>query len=418
MLASDVENLCPPSNAPRPKAMGAFGHRDYVLFWIGLLVSTAGSWMQTVALGWLVYDLTHSPFKLGLVTTAGTVPILLMTLHAGVVADRFDKRRIVILTQTLLTVQASILAALALSHIIQVWHILVLAAFAGLINAFDMPARQAMTIELVGREDLLSAVSLNSSAFNVSRIVGPSIAGIIVAKSSEGVCFLVNAISFLAIIVMLLVIRTMPARGSSRQESMLAQIRQGLVYVRRSQLMLNLLFLTGAGSLFVLQYNTLMPALARKVLGLGVTGYGTLMSMAGLGAGTAALSVAALGHLFKRGKLVVAGATIVPLGLAALALSNSYGLSLACVAVTGFGMMLFLAVSNSLLQAESPEELRGRVLSVRTLVFMGLAPAGALLAGTLAQYYGVRPAILIGAGVFLFISSAIALASPALRSLE
>lgn len=417
-MSSDVENLRPSSNAPRPKAMGAFGHRDYVLFWIGLLVSTAGSWMQTVALGWLVYDLTHSPFKLGLVTTAGTLPILLMTLHAGVVADRFDKRRIVIVTQTLLTVQASILAALALSHVIQVWHILVLAAFAGLVNAFDMPARQAMTIELVGRQDLLSAVSLNSSAFNVSRIVGPSIAGIIVAKSSEGVCFLVNAISFLAIIFMLLVIRPAPARGSSREESMLAQIKQGLAYVRRSQLMRNLLFLTGAGSLFVLQYNTLMPALARKVLGLGVTGYGTLMSMAGLGAGTAALSVAALGHLFKRGKLVIAGATIVPLGLAALALSGSYGLSLGCVAVTGFGMMLFLAVSNSLLQAESPEELRGRVLSVRTLVFMGLAPVGALLAGTLAQYYGVRLAILIGAGVFLVISSVISLASSALRSLE
>lgn len=398
--------------------MGAFGHRDYVLFWLGLLVSSTGSWMQSLAQGWLVYDLTHSPFKLGLVTSFATLPVLLTTLHAGVIADRFDKRRIVIVTQTLLTVQASILAALALTHMIQVWHIMALASFAGFVNAFDMPARQAMTIELVGKEDLLSAVSLNSSAFNISRIIGPAIAGVIIAVSNTGVCFLVNAISFLAIIFMLIVIHPAASRPSGREESMVAQIREGLAYIRSNRLVLDLMVMTGVGGLFAFQYATLMPALARDVLHGGPGTLGALVSAAGAGALTAAVSVAALGHLFKQGRIVMLGSLIVPVGLSALALSEDPRLSIGCMVVTGFGMMLFLAVSNSLIQLMPPEHLRGRVLSVRTLVFIGFAPMGALLVGALAQYAGVRAAILTGAGIFLVTTVAVALSSPALRSVE
>ena len=413
-----TEDSIIPEPVSRRKAMGAFGHRDYVFFWIGLLISAAGSWMQSLALGWLVYDLTNSKIMLGAVTAAGTIPVFLITLHAGVIADRFNKRRIVIVTQTLLTVQASILAAIALTHVIQVWHILALASFAGLVNAFDMPARQAMTIELVGKDDLLSAVSLNSSAFNLSRIIGPAIAGVILAISNAGVCFLVNAISFLAIIFMLLVIRPAASRPSGADESMVAQIREGLGYIRGNRLVLDMIVMTGVGGLFAFQYATLMPALARDVLHGGPGTLGALVSSAGAGALAAAVSVAALGHLFKQGRIVILGSLILPVGMAALALSRNFHLSLGCMVVTGFGMMLFLAVSNSLIQIMPPEHLRGRVLSVRTLVFIGFAPIGALLAGTLAQFAGVRAAILMGALVFLATSIFVILFSPALRSVD
>lgn len=374
--------------------------------------------MQSVAQGWLVYELTGSKIMLGTVTFVGTLPVFFTTLHAGVIADRFDKRRIVIVTQTLAMVQAGILAALALSGHIHVWHILVLSAFAGLVNAFDVPARQAMTIELVGKEDLLSAVSLNSSAFNSSRIIGPAIAGVILAVSSAGMCFLVNSISFLAIIFMLLVIHPVRSKASGSEESMVAQIREGLNYVRTNRLVLDLMIMTAVGSLFALQYSTLMPALAKNVLKAGPAGYGVLVSAAGWGALAAALSVAALGHLFKQGKIVVWGSLIVPFGLVALALSQNYHLSLFCMVVIGFGMMLFLAVSNSLIQLAPPDELRGRVLSVRTMVFMGLAPFGALLTGALAQYAGVRIAIVIGAVIFLATTIGIVITSPSLKSMD
>jgi MFS family permease len=281
-----------------------------------------------------------------------------------------------------------------------------------------MPARQAMTIELVGKEDLLTAVSLNSSAFNISRIIGPAIAGLILAASNAGICFLVNAVSFLAIIFMLIVIRPAASRTSGREESMAAQIREGLAYIRGNRLVLDVMVMTGVGGLFAFQYATLMPALARDVLHGGPGTLGALVSAAGAGALTAAVSVAALGHLFKQGKIVVLGSLIVPLGLSALAMSENLHFSIGCMVVTGFGMMLFLAVSNSLIQMMPPEHLRGRVLSVRTLVFIGFAPAGALLIGILAQYAGVRAAILAGAGVFLVTTIAIVLSSPALRSVD
>jgi MFS family permease len=385
-------------------ALRSLRHRDFALFWFGLLVSSIGSWMQNLAQGWLVYELTHRKDYLGFVGAAGTLPILFLTLPSGVIADRFNKRRITIITQTLLAAQALALAILAYYEIVRPWHVLLLASFAGLANALDVPARQAMTIELVGRDDLLNAVALNSSAFNSARIVGPSIAGILIAAgtgspvSKPALCFLINSISYLAVIVSLLIIRPKPVKGSSRTEPMLVQIREGIAFARRNVLIRSLLVLTGFASVFALQYPTVLPAFAKDVLKVDSRGLGAMMSAAGLGALSAAIFVAALGHLFKPKAMVILGSILAPSGILALSASHNFVLSIGCLVFTGFGMMLFLAVSNTIVQVASPDELRGRMLSLRTLVFMGLSPLGALQIGTVAQHLGVQTSM-AGGGI-------------------
>jgi len=385
-----------PRARKRPSAVRALRNRDYALYWSGLLISATGSWMQNVAQGWLVFDLTGSKLYLGIVGAAGTLPMLFLALPGGVIADRFNKRRIVIVTQTLALVQALILGLLAVTHLVKPWHIVVLASFSGLVNSLDVPARQAMTVEIVGKPDLMNAVALNSSAFNGARVFGPAIAGVIVAASGAGVCFLINAASYLAVIVSLLVIRPKPLRPSSKEVPMLEQIREGLGYSRRNAVIRDLLILTGVASVFGLQYGTLVPALAKEVLGVGPKQFGLLVSAAGVGAVTAALSIAAFGHLFIPRRIVAVGSILAPVGIIALSTTQSYSFSVACLVVIGFGMMLFLAVSNSIVQVASPDELRGRILSVRTLVFMGLAPLGALQVGWLAQRFGVPRSLEIG----------------------
>lgn len=385
-------------------ALRSLRHRDFALFWVGLLVSSIGSWMQNLAQGWLVYELTHRKDYLGFVGAAGTLPVLILTLPSGVIADRFNKRRITIITQTLLAAQALALAGLAYYEIVRPWHVLLLASFAGLANALDVPARQAMTIELVGRADLLNAVALNSSAFNGARIVGPSIAGLLIAAgtgssiSRPALCFLINGISYLAVIASLLIIRPKPAKSSSRTEPMLAQIREGIAFARRNVLIRSLLVLTAFASVFALQYPTVLPAFAKDVLKVDSRGLGAMMSAAGLGALSAAIFVAALGHLFKPKAMVTFGSILAPSGILALSMSRDFALSVVCLVVTGFGMMLFLAVSNTIVQVASPDELRGRMLSLRTLVFMGLAPLGALQVGTVAQHMGVQTSM-AGGGI-------------------
>ena len=417
-MASDIDTSINNEDQPshtKFKGLGALHHRDFLLFWIGLLVSTVGSWMQSMAQGWLVYQLTGSEMQLGLVTAMGTFPVLFITLQAGVIADRFDKRRIITITQTLAAVQALILGLLTIFHIVRVWHILALAAFAGFINAVDMPTRQAMTVELVGEEDLLQAVTLNSSVFNLARIIGPAIAGIVIAKYSTGACFIVNSISYVAIIFMLLIIHPKRSKPSDQDEPIISQIREGVQYVIHSRLLRDLVIMTAVASLFLLQYPTLLPAFAKKVLHVGALGYGRMMSAIGFGALGAALSTAMFGHLFKQGKIIMAGSFITPLGVIALSLSHNFALSIACLVMTGFGMMMFLAVSNSLLQLSSPENMRGRVLSIRTLMFVGLAPVGALLAGALAEYLGVQLSVFIGAVIFLVTSSYLLFTSNTVR---
>ena len=393
----------------------ALRNRDFALYWSGLLISATGSWMQIVAQGWLVFGLTHSKLYLGIVSAAGTLPLLFLTLPGGVIADRFNKRRIVIVTQTLAVVQALAMGILVYSGLIKPWHIVGLALFSGVVNSLDVPARQAMTFEIVGREDLMNAVALNSSAFNGARVIGPAIAGEIIALAGPAACFILNAVSYLGVIVSLLIIRPTPLKPSDRDAPMLSQIREGLGYARRNIAIRDILILTAMASIFALQYSSLMPALAKDVLGVGPRGLGRLMAATGLGAVAAALSVAAMGHHFKTGAIVSTGSILASVGIIALSTTRSYPLSLVSLVVIGFGMMMFLAVSNSMVQMASPDELRGRMLSVRTLVFMGLAPIGALQIGWMAQRFGVQRSLLVGGLACLVTAVCFAIFSPASR---
>ena len=393
--------------------MGALRHKDFLLYLIGLLISTVGTWMQGTALGWLVLQLTGSKMYLGIVGAASTIPVLLFTLHAGVIADRFNKRKLVILTQVLAGVQASVLAFLDLTHVIRIWHILVLSVFLGMINALDAPARQSMTVELTGKDDLMNGVALNSSAFNGARILGPAIAGVIVAIKGTGMCFLINAVSFIAVIFMLLVIHPVPVVGSDSDDSMASQIREGVSYAFHHDLIRDLVMMTAVFSIFVMQFTTQMPAIAKEMLHVGAKGYGMMMSATGVGALIAALLVAGIGHKFRQGKIVLVGVIVTPIALIALSISHIYLLSIVFLIFTGWGMMQFLAVSNSIIQIASPDALRGRLLSVRTLVFMGFAPIGSLLVGALAEWLGVAFSIGICAVISLIMVAYIVIHSDA-----
>lgn len=397
------------------RSFGALRHRDFVLFWLGFFISTTGSWVQGLAQGWLVYELTGSKLYLGVVSAVSTLPFLFLSLPCGVIADRFSKRKITIITQTLAMVHAFALAALVFSGVIKVWHIIALSAYGGIIAVIDVPARQAMTSELVKREDLLNAVALNSSAFNAARIVGPAIAGIVVAVHGTAMCFLINGISYIAVLISLFMIHPKSVKVECNGESMLAQMREGLHYSRKNVLIRDLLALTAIASIFGLNYATLMPAFARDVLKVGPEGLGVLMSAAGLGALVAAIAIAGLGHMFRRGAIVTVGSMLAPLGLIALSLSNSYFLSITWVVFIGFGMMLFLAVSNSIMQYTSPDELRGRVLSLRNIVFGGLVPIGSLQVATLAHYLGVKVSIFIGGAIWLVAAIYFAICSRAIQ---
>ncbi len=352
--------------------------------------------MQGTAQGWLVYELTHDKMYLGTVAFANTLPTLLLSLPAGVMADRLSKRKITMSTQTCLAIQAIVLAALTFTGVIRPWHIVALASFSGLVNAIDIPARQAMTVELVGQRDLMNAVTLTSSAFNLARIAGPFLAGILIAFTGPSICFLINAISYTAVIGVLLAVRPCALGCSSSDVAMHEQILEGLAYARRNTTIRNLLLLTGFASVFGLQYGTLLPAVAKDMLHVDSKGLGILSAAAGLGAVLAAISVAALSHRFRPHGIVSIGSIIAPIGIIALSLSHSFPISVGIIVIVGFGMMMFLAVSNSIVQAASPDDLRGRILSVRSLVFIGFGCIGALLAGALAKAIGVDKALTAG----------------------
>lgn len=380
-----------------PVGLRALRSRDFALFWAGMIVSVTGTWMQMLAQGWLVFELTHSQLYLGIVSAAGTLPIMLLTLPGGVVADRLNKRKIVITTQTAAAVLALLLSALAYSGAIKPWHIVIFAVLNGCVNAIDMPARQSMVMELVGRNDLVNAVALTSSAFNAARIVGPAIAGLIVAAGGAASCFFINGVSYAAVIVALIMVRSTQFRTASNVKPVLSEIVEGLRYARGNALIRSVLVMTAMMSIFAMQYASQMPALAKGVLGVGPKGLGMLVSAAGIGALAAGAAVAGLGHLLKQRTMVVTGSLVAPTGIILLSVTHSYPLSVACLAVIGFGTMLFMTVSNSMVQMATPDTMRGRLLSLRTLLFSGVAPLGALQIGAMAQYWGVQPALRFGA---------------------
>jgi MFS family permease len=363
--------------------------------------------MQSIAQGWLVLQLTNSPFYVGLVSALGSIGVLLFTLYAGVVADRSDKRRVVVITQSLLMIQAFALAALVGTGRVTVESVMALAAFLGVVNAFDIPTRQSFLVEMVGKDDLMNAIALNSSVFNATRVFGPAVAGVLIGTVGTAWCFALNGVSYLAVIGGLLAMRLpahvpQPARGSAW-----AGFRESLAFVRGDPRVSALVVLTGLFSVFGFPFLVLMPVVTRDVLHAGAAGYGALTAAVGLGALLGALGLAVLSGRIPKGRTLVLGGMSFGLALALFASSRNFTLSLVLLAFAGCAMILNNALTNTLLQTLVPDGLRGRVMGFYSFVFVGLAPLGSLQAGVLAEHFGAPWAVAAG-GIMTALAMAVA----------
>jgi len=369
--------------------------RNYRLFFLGQLISLMGTWMQSVAQQWLVYRLTGSAALLGLVGFLSQIPMLLLTPFGGVIADRFPKRNIVVVTQTLFMLLAFAFAFLTLTNHIRVWHIPLLAFLFGVVNAADVPARQSLVPELVPREVLVNAIALNSAMFNLARIVGPAIAGLMVAAFGEGWCFFANAVSYLAVIIGLLIM-DLPNDYTAPTTSPLKHLLEGFHFVVQTSPIREILMLLGLVSVMGMSYTVLMPIFADRILHVGPKGLGILMAASGMGALTGALVLAMKRGIRGLGKRVAFGAVGFGISLILFSQSRSFLLSVLILAPVGFCMVTQMTSANTLVQTFSPDELRGRVMSVYAMMFMGMAPFGSLLAGSLAHWLGAPTAVALG----------------------
>jgi MFS family permease len=381
----------------------SFRHRNFALFFSGQIISLIGTWMQSVAESWLVFRLTKSSVLLGTVVFCSLIPSFVLAPFGGLLADRFSRRRILVITQTLSMILAFILAALTISGVIRVWHVLTLATLLGIVNAFDVPARQSFVVEMVGREDLANAIALNSSMFNGARVVGPAVAGIVVAAVGEGWCFFLNAVSYIAVITTLVLMRVGDVK------------RPAFRFVRHTAPIRALLLLIGAISLVGMPYATLMPVFADSILHGGAKGLGILMAASGTGALIGSLALATRDGVRGLGRWVAVSAVSFGVALVAFSFSRSFWLSAAILILVGGAMMVQMASSNTLIQVMVPDELRGRVMAIYSMMFMGMAPFGALFAGALAERIGAPHTVAIGGVVSILAGAAFAVRLPKLR---
>ena len=375
----------------------ALRHRNYRLFFWGQLVSLIGTWMQQTAMSWYVYQLTNSKLLLGVVSAVGSAPMMLSAIWGGALADLYPKRSILVATQAAQMICAFLLAAGVWLGFATTPFIIIVAALNGISMGFDMPARQAFTVEMASREDLLNAISLNSSIVNGARVVGPSVAGLLIGWVGVPMCFFLNGLTFVAVIAGLLMMRLPPFQRPPHVVSASEHAWNGIVYSLKHQRVRTILMLFLAVGVFGWSYGVLMPAFARDVLGRGANGYGILMSASGAGAFIGALVVATYGHLFTPRRLALGGVWIFSIALFALSLSRSFYTSLAFLFVAGFGMLLFFSTSNTVLQIIVPDEMRGRVMGVWSLVFGAMIPLGSLEAGAVAHWAGTPFALAFGA---------------------
>ncbi|HTW24986.1 MAG TPA: MFS transporter [Candidatus Baltobacteraceae bacterium] len=377
-------------------------HRNFQLFFSGQLISLVGTWMDTVAEAWLVYRLTGSSLLLGTVTFAGQIPVLLASPIAGMVADRFDRRKVVIGTQTLSMIFAGALAFLTITKRVTVGEVILLAALMGLVNAFDIPTRQAFLVEMVGREDLMNAIALNSSMFNAARIVGPSIAGLLVASVGEGWCFFANSVSYIAVIAGLLAMKIPPSPKRDEKASPFEHIKEGFLFVRNTAPIRSLLLLIGLVSLVAMPYSVLMPVFAAKILHGNARTLGILMTAAGVGALVGALALAARRGVAGLGRVVALACGAFGVTLILFAFSHEWILSSIMLIPVGFSVMTQMGSTNTLIQAMVPDRLRGRTMAIYAMMFMGMAPFGALLSGALADKIGAPRTVALGGLVAIF----------------
>jgi MFS family permease len=398
-----------------PSVFRALQHRNYQLFFGGQLISLTGTWMQSVAQSWLVYRLTGSAVLLGIVGFASQFPVLLLAPVGGAIADRYDRRRMLVGTQTASMILAFLLAGLTLAGRIQVWHVIVFASLLGVINAFDIPGRQAFAVDMVGKEDLLNAIALNSSIVNGARILGPALAGILVAVIGEGWCFFVNGLSYVAVITGLVLMRLRPQGRTKHDRSAFASIIEGFHFVARTSPIKALLLLLGLVSLTGMPYSVLMPIFADQILLGGPKGLGLLMGASGLGALLGALTLAARSGVFGLGRWVALSSVGFGVSLILFSASRHFWLSMLLLIPAGFCVMVEMASSNTLIQAMSPDQLRGRVMAVYSMMFMGMAPFGALFAGAVAEHLGAPLTVAIGGLVCIVGGIIFALRLPVLR---
>jgi MFS family permease len=398
-----------------PRPFRALRHRNFQLFFGGQLISLVGTWMQTVAQSWLVYRLTGSAAQLGIVAFASQIPVFLLAPVGGAVADQGRRHRVILATQISSMILASALSALTLTGAVRVWHIYLLAALLGSVNAFDIPARQAFVVDMVGREDLMNAIALNSSMFNGARIAGPAVAGVLVATIGEGWCFFVNAVSYLAVIAGLLLMRAVPERPPQAPGSNLERIAEGFRFVATRGPIAALLLLLGVVSLAGMPYAVLMPILADRVLHGGAKALGLLMAFSGFGALAAALTLALRRGVRGLGRWVAFSAGGFGASLIVFSLSRHLWLSAALLIPVGYALMLEMASSNTLIQAMVPDALRGRVMAVYAMMFMGMAPLGSLLAGFLAGRIGAPATVASGGAVCIAAAAVFGSRIPSLK---
>jgi MFS family permease len=390
---------------PHRERFSAFQYRDFKLFFLGQLISLSGTWMQSVAQLWLVYNLTKSPFYLGIVAAVAYLPILLFAAIGGVIADRFSKRNLLIMTQVLSIVPALLLGILTHLHIITVWQVALLAAFLGTVNAFDIPARQAFLVELVGKRSLTNAIALNAAAFHGARMIGPVFAGIIITYIGLPACFYINALSFIAVIIAL---SKMHIKGDMKVDSkgFLRDFIEGIQFIKGTPEIYKIMFLIFIFSLIGIPYVTFLPVFAVEVLKGGPKGFGFLVSATGTGALAAALFIALKGDIGEKTRFLSLSALCFSFSLFAFSLSKIFYVSLVTLVFVGWGIVSFMATANGFIQLSVPDSLRGRVMSVYALVFLGTAPLGNALLGILADLIGTVQAVSISS-FFCIIASAI-----------
>jgi MFS family permease len=406
--------------APRLGQVEAFrslrNNANFRLYWTGSFVSNFGTWMQTVAQGYLVYELTGSTVMLGAVGFAQSIPFLFFALFGGVLADRFPRRRLMVVTQSALMVLAFLLAYLTLSGLVTVWQVLAIALANGIVNAFNVPVRQSIISDLVDREDLSNAIAMNSTQVQLSRVTGPALAGIMLAATGAGWCFFVNAVTFLAVIWTLLVMEVPPLVATPRR-SALSSIGEALAYVRREPTIYALLLMAAIPSLFALPYQQMLPAFAGSVLHVGPGGLGLMQSAAGLGALTGALTVASIGSR-RSGGLMLGAVVLLGLALAGFALSPWIWLSLPLLFLVGFSTMSYTTLNQGFLQRRVDDNMRGRVLSLLSMSWFGLQPFGAMETGMLAELLSPQIALALGGAVCIAAAAFVLLRWPSLRTLR
>ena len=399
------------------RTIRALQSRNYRLYFGGQGISLIGTWMQRIAMSWLVYRLTDSAFMLGLIGFASSVPSFVLGPLAGVLSDRYNRRRMLIVTQCLASLQAFILALLVSVGQVAVWQILVLGIILGFVEAFDMPLRQSFMVEIVPKKDLGNAIALNSSMVNSSRLLGPSIAGILIASMGEGICFLLNSISYLAVIISLFAMRVPRGPVLTREFHILGELREGFAYAYNFMPIRSILMLLALVSLVGMPYSVLMPVFARDVLHGGPHTLGFLLGGSGVGALAGAIYLASRKSVLGMGKWIAMAAGIFGAGLIIFSLSRIFWLSLILMLVTGFGMIVQMASSNTVLQTIVDEDKRGRVMSFYAMAFRGMVPFGSLLAGVMANHLGAPLTLMIGGGCCIVGSVFFARNLPAMRNI-